>query len=297
MKELRANTQITIKFGPLLDQTDGVTAETGLATALDNATTGLRLSKDGGNMADRADATAPVHDELGEYDVVLGAGDVDTEGVLKISFQNAACLPHWQEYMVLSEAAWDAKYLAHPTAQAGAASSITLASGEVTATGYLNGNLVEIVSGTGAGQAPRVITSSTITTDVCGISPDWVTNPDATSKYRLIKLQQGVIEVDSNNRVDVGAFAGTAVTAGDPVALITTVDTVVDGIQTDLDNGTDGLGALAALITTLDTVADAIKVVTDQMVFTKANELDVNTKSINDATVVGDGNATPWDGA
>ena len=42
---------------------------------------------------------------------------------------------------------------------------------------------------------------------------------------------------------------------------------------------------------------DAIKVPTDKMVFTKANELDVNTKSINDAEVVGDGNATPWDGA
>jgi hypothetical protein len=35
----------------------------------------------------------------------------------------------------------------------------------------------------------------------------------------------------------------------------------------------------------------------DKMVFTKANELDVNTKSINDAEVIGDGNATPWDGA
>ena len=40
-----------------------------------------------------------------------------------------------------------------------------------------------------------------------------------------------------------------------------------------------------------------IKAITDQMVFTKTNELDVNTQSINGATVVGDGNATPWDGA
>ena len=31
--------------------------------------------------------------------------------------------------------------------------------------------------------------------------------------------------------------------------------------------------------------------------FTKANELDVNVQSINGAAVVGDGNATPWDGA
>ncbi|MCP5005374.1 MAG: hypothetical protein GY941_15775 [Planctomycetes bacterium] len=42
---------------------------------------------------------------------------------------------------------------------------------------------------------------------------------------------------------------------------------------------------------------NSIKVKTDQMVFTNANELDANTKSINDAEVVGDGNATPWDGA
>ena len=33
----------------------------------------------------------------------------------------------------------------------------------------------------------------------------------------------------------------------------------VDGIQTDLSNGTDGLGALKSLIDTVDTVADAIK--------------------------------------
>ena len=39
-----------------------------------------------------------------------------------------------------------------------------------------------------------------------------------------------------------------------------------------------------------------IKVLTDQMVFTKTNELDVNTKSFNEAEIVGDGDATPWDG-
>lgn len=42
-----------------------------------------------------------------------------------------------------------------------------------------------------------------------------------------------------------------------------TVDTVVDGIQTDLNNATDGLGALKALIDIIDTVVDAVKAVTD----------------------------------
>ena len=57
-----------------------------------------------------------------------------------------------------------------------------------------------------------------------------------------------------------------------------------------------GLAAGATGFAAIDTVVDAVKVQTDKMVFTKTNELDVNTKSINDAEVIGDGNATPWDG-
>jgi len=48
-------------------------------------------------------------------------------------------------------------------------------------------------------------------------------------------------------------------------AKIDTIDTVVDGIQTDLSNDTDGLGALKALIDAIDTIVDAIKDVTDQL--------------------------------
>lgn len=44
-------------------------------------------------------------------------------------------------------------------------------------------------------------------------------------------------------------------------------------------------------------VIGAVKTTTDKFVFTNTNEVDANTKSINDAEVVGDGNATPWDGA
>ena len=61
-------------------------------------------------------------------------------------------------------------------------------------------------------------------------------------------------------------------------------------------NEIQGLAAGATGFAAIDTVVDAVKVQTDKMVFTKTNELDVNTKSINDAEVIGDGNATPWDG-
>lgn len=53
------------------------------------------------------------------------------------------------------------------------------------------------------------------------------------------------IEVDANGRVDVSKVAGTTQTAGDLAAQNTQIDSVVDGIQTDLSNGIDGLGALS----------------------------------------------------
>lgn len=93
-----------------------------------------------------------------------------------------------------------------------------------------------------------------------------------------INVSSGILEA---NVINVN---GTAQTANDNGADINAIL---------VDTGT----TIPGTITTVDTVVDAIKVVTDQMVFTKANELDTNTQSINGAAVVGDGNATPWDGA
>ena len=70
------------------------------------------------------------------------------------------------------------------TAQAGAAGSITLASGDVATDDILNGTVIEIVSGTGAGQS-RVITDSVDSTDVCSVEPNWVTDPSSDSVYRV----------------------------------------------------------------------------------------------------------------
>jgi hypothetical protein len=54
---------------------------------------------------------------------------------------------------------------------------------------------------------------------------------------------------DNSNGSTVVALADTpTVLHAATDALLTTVDTVVDGIQTDLDNGTDGLGALKAVV-------------------------------------------------
>ena len=81
--------------------------------------------------------------------------------------------------------------------------------------------------------------------------------------------------VGGNVTGSVGSVSGHTAQTGDTFALA---------------NGATGFVAI-------DTVVDAVKVKTDQLTFTKTNEVDSNVQSINGATIVGDGNATPWDGA
>ena len=75
-----------------------------------------------------------------------------------------------------------------------------------------------------------------------------------------------LVASDAMRGTEAAALAATAltdVTWTDAKAAfldhsIATVDTVADGIQTDLNNATDGLGALKALIDTVDGIVDAI---------------------------------------
>lgn len=94
---------------------------------------------------------------------------------------------------------------------------------------------------------------------------------------------------------EVNAEADTAISDAGLVAAIATVDGNVDAIL--VDTGTDIPASLTTIAGYLDTEIAAIKAKTDQLTFTVSNQVDANVQSINDATVTGDGNATPWDGA
>lgn len=78
------------------------------------------------------------------------------------------------------------------------------------------------------------------------------------------------IRAVTDNLPDSGTLSSIAQAAN-----LDTVDTVVDGIQSDLNNATDGLGALKILIDGVDTVVDAIKLSTDK--FDDTLEDDVGT--------------------
>jgi hypothetical protein len=74
---------------------------------------------------------------------------------------------------------------AHGTATAGAGSSLTDTKRKED-DDYWTGGIIEIVSGTGVGQQ-RDITDFVKSTGVFTVDTAWVTNPDTTSVYRVVK--------------------------------------------------------------------------------------------------------------
>ncbi len=109
---LRQSTAKVISLGPFLDKTDGVTLETGLISAIDHATTGIKLSKNGGALTIRSQAvTASTYDAYGNYIVTLSTTDTNTVGTLRVQYVDAAtCLPVWQDFQVVEEAVYDEVY-------------------------------------------------------------------------------------------------------------------------------------------------------------------------------------------
>jgi hypothetical protein len=71
-----------------------------------------------------------------------------------------------------------------PTAQAGAASTITLASADTSGTNAYVNRKITITGGTGIGQS-RYITAYVSSTKVATVDHAWDTTPDATSTYAL----------------------------------------------------------------------------------------------------------------
>lgn len=112
MRYLRANTQVIVTIGPFVDVGDGFTPETGITLgAADEA----ELLKHGStSVVDIAAATwAAVTSADGHYSLTLTTSHTDTEGLLRIIIQDdSVCLPVKEDFMVLSEAAWDSMFVA-----------------------------------------------------------------------------------------------------------------------------------------------------------------------------------------
>ncbi|HND25060.1 MAG TPA: hypothetical protein PK229_12125 [Rhodocyclaceae bacterium] len=91
------------------------------------------------------------------------------------------------------------------TAQAGAAGTVTLDASASGTTDFYVGCLVYLTGGTGVGQA-RVVTAYNGTTKVATITPNWATNPDATSTFAVLAGDHP--KVDSSLQVTAASVQG-----------------------------------------------------------------------------------------
>ena len=89
--------------------------------------------------------------------------------------------------------------------------------------------------------------------------------------------------------------------AGDDMTVITELDaTDAPGVylfdMTQAETNGDLIIVSAVSSTSNIDLQPAFIYTVQQLVFTVAGQVDANVQSINDAGVVGDGNAIPWDG-
>ena len=97
-------------------------------------------------------------------------------------------------------------------AQAGAAASITLASGASSVNGTYDPALVRITGGTGSGQA-RLIIQYDGATRVASVDRDWRVVPDATTEYQIVasanlmSTNEGLVQAGGASMVTLNASA------------------------------------------------------------------------------------------
>ena len=187
-----------------VDATDLKTFETGLATWT------VYRSRNG---AAEVAYTTPTITEIdltntpGLYailideDTTITSGVAEEEVVLRIT--HAGMAPVTISYTLFQNFGVSI----YRTAQAGAASTITLAAAETSTDDAVNGDFVLLVAGTGSGQQ-RQITDYVGSTRVATVDRAWVTTPDNTTVYRRIygSLGSTVTEIQSGLATVEGVF-------------------------------------------------------------------------------------------
>jgi len=243
MLVLRQSTSIDIRIGPAMDAGNGVDPETGVGlVAADQAEV---LKANGAATVTMGGAFSAVSGCDGWYDYTVATGDVDTIGeVIFVVQDSTLCLPMFVKAMVMEPVVYDAIYADGAT---GIASGIALASALATVDNEiytLQGNVTDILADTNELQSDDL--------------PGLIATLDAV--VDTVKAETVLILEDTAN---IQANYATA-------SALATVDTVVDGIQTDLSNGTDGLGAIKSACATATGFAteakqDVIDGIVDQL--------------------------------
>lgn len=100
---LRQSTATTINMGPFLSATDGDTEEPGLTILQAD----VLLSKGGGGLAQKNEASSGTYDVGGHYRVNIDATDTNTLGRLRTYVHKAGVLAVWMDFMVVPANVYD----------------------------------------------------------------------------------------------------------------------------------------------------------------------------------------------
>ncbi len=162
-------------------------------------------------------------------------------------------------------------------AQAGAATTITLAAGESAIDDFFNFALIGINGGTGENQI-RIIVDYDGTTKIATLDRAWLVNPNATSEYVIGLNAAAVVTADTLNVIrdaivnDATRFPGASITearlaeldAGNIPTDLANIQADTDDIQARLPASLTGGGRMRSHVEAFDAaVIDAAAIATD----------------------------------
>lgn len=309
---LKQSTAVTVKIGPFVDDTDGKTAETGLTISQAD----IRLSKNGGNIAQSNNSAGATHDELGYYDVPLDTTDTNTLGTLRVLISESGALPVWQDFMVVPANVWDSLFGADKLQvhadeiTAGLITAAAIATGAIDADAVAADAVTEIQSGLATTAHVQEVEDKVDTVDSnvdavladtgtdgvvvaaasksgyalssAGIQAIWDALTSALSTANSI----GKLLVDNINATISSRASQASVDTIDDLldteiaSILAAVDTEVAAILAD----TNELQTDWANGGRLDLLIDAIKAKSDQLAFTTANQVDARVLTNSDKT-------------
>jgi hypothetical protein len=180
------------------------------------------------------------------------------------------------------------------TAQAGAAGTITLASG--TGVYSLAGCIVRTTGGTGGGgtgganNQARVITAFNTSTKVATVSPDWETTPSSDTTYDILLTDMcpAAVEIALTNDTDTAAALAAQTTniwqdttAGNYTVAnsigLSVMNGVALGTGLTIASVSGNVGGIAGAITTLD----ALDTAQNEAISTRASQTSVDDLPTN----------------
>ena len=266
MSWLKQSTAITVKLGPFVDETDGKTAETGLTVSQAD----VRLSKNGGDLAQKSSATACTHDEIGVYDCPLDTTDTGTLGRLDLFVHESGALPVFATFMVVPANVWDSLFgadrlqvhadeitaglITSGSFAAGAITAAAIATGAIDADAVASDAVTEIQSGLATAAALQTVDDlvDDLETRLTATRAGYLDNLSAGAVPTSGAIADAVWDEARSGHVGAGSFgegvvvnsiAAGAITAAAVATGAIDADAIADGA---IDAGAIATGALTA---------------------------------------------------